>query len=154
MSWTSKASDAGHWAQVVDAEGGNKLISDGCWKFEQKESTYQILRNQTAPRHSFLATALNSPGDTPSSDSLFTELIPNETTNKPAENGLWSFAGSANAYNLVNKEFNFGANFLSLAATKTTGGKGQSTYLQVVSAEDTTNTKGIQGSLKITGPYN
>ena len=85
------------------------------------------MRNQTAPSNSFLATAKESKGDAPTAQSVFTELSPNENTNKLASNGSWSIAGSQNDYYLKNKEFNSGNNFLSLATTKTEGGNGQST---------------------------
>lgn len=108
MSWTTKKSKAGHWAQVVDAEGSNKLISDGSFKFTLSEGNWYNIRNQTAPSNSFLATAKSSSGDAPTTSSaktsVFVELSPDESTNKLKGNGLWSFAGSENAYNLVNKD--------------------------------------------------
>ena len=73
--------------------------------------------------------------------------------NKLAANGSWKFAGNKDAYNLINKYFNSGFNFLSLATRKTAGGNGSSTQLQVVSDEDASNTKDITGSIKFTGPY-
>jgi len=87
---------------VVDAEGGNKLITDGCWKIWQNESTKQNvglmwynLRNQTAPSNSFLTTAKSIKGDAPTAESVFTELSPNENTNKLESNGSWTISGAS-----------------------------------------------------------
>jgi len=125
MSWTAKTSDAGHWAQVVDAEGGNSLIIDGSWKFWHNEGEYYNIRNHSAPKQSFLATS-KSTGDATGA-SLFVEVSPDESTNKLAGNGSWKIAGTTDNYHLINKEFNKGVNFLTTASTYTKGGNGYST---------------------------
>jgi len=113
------------------------------------------LRNHSAPKQSFLATS-KSEGDA-DQDSLFVELSPDETTNKLDGNGSWEIEeieGSNLEYNLINKEFNSGDNFLSLANSKTAGGNGHSKYLQVVAEEDDTFKKDTTGLVEFTGPYN
>jgi len=110
------------------------------------------LRNHSAPKQSFLATS-KSKGDS-TNDSLFVEVSPDETTNLLAVNGSWEIKGSNLEYNLINKEFNLGNNFLSLANTKTAGGNGHSTYIQVVAKEDDQFKKNTTGLVQFTGPYN
>jgi len=51
-SWTTANSDAGHWMQVISAEGSNTLLTDGSFKFYKNSGEYYNIRNNTAPSNS------------------------------------------------------------------------------------------------------
>jgi len=97
----------------VKEEGANTYATDGSWQFLNNTGEWYNIRNQTAPSNAFLAPSATA-GDAPTAGSFKCEVSPDETTNKLDGNGSWKFVKNAdNDYNLVNKTYNSGNNFLS-----------------------------------------
>lgn len=86
------------------------------------------------------------------------------SVNSLSGNGAWSLNFVENAsdgingaatdyYNIVNKTYNSGDNFLSWTTEETPTGTGNN-YVQVCNAEDADNTKATRGSWHFEGPLN